>query len=150
MSNGPIVIVPAHARLGEGFSKKEKLKALEHPGRQTDPQKGYQSSAEWVTQLFDQKKSLVLCSYCRVKFNHKRHHYRKFYCPDPTGATDGYQANGNCDSCKQFTANCGGGTAYIHEQYYSQLCVDPLDARRKARAAAKAMSTWQMIQRQQP
>lgn len=144
--NGPIVIVPAHARLGEGFSQKEVLKSYEHQGRRTQTS-GYQSPAEWITQLTDLQKTIVLCSFCRVKFNHVRNHYRPMYVPDPTGMTDGYQANGTCDNCKQITANCGGGTAYVHEQYYKQICVDPMDARRKARAAARAMTAWERIRR---
>ena len=140
----PIVIVPKYARLGEGFSKFEKLKAAEHPGRNTSI-KGYQSPATWITDLLGLKKMIILCSFCRVKFNHKKLHYRPMYVPDVTGQTDGYQANGQCDACKQPTVNCGGGTAFIFEEYYSQLCQDPLDARRKARAAAGAVSAWRAI-----
>jgi hypothetical protein len=141
----PLTAVAKHGKLGQGFSKPEMAQALEHPGRNTKAQ-GHQSPAEWVTQLIDQKKCILLCGFCRAKFNYVRHHYRKMYIADPSGKTDGYQANGNCDSCKQFTANCGGGTNFIHEEHYRLFCQDPLDARRKARAAAKSLTAWQTIQ----
>lgn len=142
---GVLVAVPKYARLGEGFSGRERLKALEHPGRRTD---GTQSAAHWITSLLDLRKSLILCTYCRAKFNPRRHGYRKFFAPDLAGTTDGYVHNGICDNCKQHTALLpGGGTSFIPEETYRLLCIDPLDARRKARAAARSLTAWERITR---
>ena len=140
-----IILVPAHARLGEGFSRREQIKALEHPGRRTD---GVQTAATWITSLIDLRKSILLCTYCRPRFNPRRHGYRKFYAPDLTGKTDGYMHNGICDACKQQTALLpGGGMTFIPEETYQLVCIDPLDARRKARAAAGRLSAWERVQR---
>ena len=81
---GPIVIVPAHARLGEGFTKKEVLKSMEHPGRQTNSRKGYQTPAAWLDDLGALRKCI---------------------------------------------------RAFVHEEEYAKLCIDPKIARRNARAA---------------
>lgn len=135
MSNGPIVIVPKYAKLGEGFSKIEKLQAMEHPGRQTNPHKGYQTPAGWLDDLGALKKCILLCDFCRIKWNPRTHHYRPMFVPDPSGATDGYKCNGKCDACKEFTERMGGGRAFVHEEEYAKLCVDPKIARRNARAA---------------
>jgi len=138
-----IILVPKYARLGEGFSKREKLQALEHPGRRVN---GTQTPATWITSLTDLRKAILLCTYCRGKFNPRRHGYRKLYIPDLAGKTDGYLHNGQCDACKQQTALIpGGGTSYIAEESYRLLCLDPLDARRKARAMARAQTAWQRI-----
>lgn len=139
-----IVVVPAHARLGQGFSYKQQRESDEHPGRRTD---GSQSAASWVGDLTDLKKTIILCSFCRVNFNPRKNHYRRMYVPDHTGHTDGYQVNGKCDACKQMTINSGGGTAFVHEQFYNQICQDPIVARRNARAKAKACTSWFRIQR---
>ena len=129
-NQSPLVVVPKYHRVGQGFSKAEHLASMGHPGRRTD---GSQSPASWVTDLLSLKKIIILCSYCRPKFNPRKHHYRRFYMPDVTSATDGYRHNGICDGCKQRTENCGGGTAFIHESSYNLVCIDPVDARRKAR-----------------
>ena len=143
---GQIVIVPKYSKVGQGFSVKEKMEGWEHPGRRTD---GSQSAASWIIdELVTRKATVILCSFCRPKFNPRRHNYRKFYVPDSTGMTDGYQTNGKCDACKQMTVNCGGGTAFVHEETYNLVCVDPIDARRQARAKARALSAWQHIQKQ--
>lgn len=63
------------------------------------------------------------------------------FVADHTGITDGFQANGQCDACKQHTINSGGGTAFIHESYYSQVFQDPVEARRRARIASRR--AWQ-------
>ena len=139
-----LIAVPIHGKLGAGFNRAEKRAAEEHPGRRVD---GSQSAATWITSLADLKKTIILCSFCRQNFNYKKNHYRKLYIADPTGHTDGYAANGKCDACKQMTVNCGGGTAFIHETLYNQVCQDPMEARRKARAAARAMTAWQAINR---
>lgn len=140
-----IVLVPKYARIGEGFSRREQLQAMEHPGRRTD---GVQTAASWITDLVSLRKCVLLCTYCRPKFNPRRHHYRKLYVPDLVGATDGYMHNGRCDGCKQQTALLpGGGTAFVHEEDYRLVAIDPLDARRKARAAAGAVSAWERVKR---
>lgn len=146
MGNGPIVIVPKYHRLGEGFSAKEKMAGWEHPGRRSGT-RGYQSPASWICDLADLKKLIILCLFCRVKFNPRKNGYRKYYCPDATMITDGYAVNGQCDGCKQPTINAGGGTGFIHESVYHQICIDPIDARRTARARARAMNPWLYIQR---
>ena len=136
MNNGPIIIVPAHARLGEGFSKKEILKAQEHPGRQINPSRGYQTPAAYLDDLGALKKLILLCDFCRAKWNPRTHGYRPMYIPDSSGKTDGYMSNGWCDACKEFTANVGrAGRAFVHEETYNEICVDPKIARRNARAA---------------
>ena len=138
------ILIPRGPKLGEGFSPREQLRALEHPGRSVD---GTQSAAHWITSLLDLRKAVMLCVYCRVKFNPRRHAYRKFYVPDLAGKTDGYVHNGACDNCKQQTALLpGGGTTFIPEEHYRLLCIDPLEARRKARAAARVMTAWGRIQ----
>lgn len=141
--NGPIVIVPKYHRMGEGFSRAEKAEADIHPGRN----RRTQSAASWICDLTDLQKCIVLCSYCRQYFNPRKHRYRKFYQPDYTGKTDGYRVNGKCYACKQQTGNTpGGGTAFVHETLYNRVCIDPGDARRRARVASRqAMSVWQFI-----
>lgn len=143
-----IAIPKKGARLGEGFSRAEKLKAMEHPGRQTNPKRGYQSAVSWISDLIALRKVIILCNFCRVKFNPRRFGYRRVFVPDWSGKTDGYTVNGDCDSCKQFTAMVGGGTAFQPEEHYLQTHVDPVHARRAARAGAKSMSAWRFIQHQ--
>lgn len=138
------IFVPKYAKLGEGFNKQEIFEAAVHPGRRTKA-KGYQSPASWVSDLTALKKLIILCSFCRVKFNPRKNGYRKYYCPDVTMVTDGYAVNGQCDGCKQRTINVGGGTAFIHESEYLKVCIDPIDARRTARARARAMNPWLYI-----
>ena len=141
-----LTAVPKYAKLGEGFSGREVLASYEHPGRRTD---GTQSAATWMTDLTSLRKVILLCTYCRAQFNPRRHGYRKFYTPDLAGATDGYMHNGRCDACKQETAMIpGGGTSFVPEETYRLVCLDPLDARRKARAAARALGAWGRITRE--
>ena len=131
-----------HGKAGEGFSQKEINRSFEHPGRRTD---GSQSAASWIGDIGERKQCIILCSFCRAKFNPRKHHYRKYYVMDITGRTDGHAVNGKCDDCKQFTANLGGGTAFIHEAFYSQICTDPTDARRQQRAAAGRFSVSRFL-----
>lgn len=134
--------IPSYRKLGEGFSYLEKMKGAEHPGRRTTI-KGYQSPASWICDLTALKKVVCLCSYCCVKFNHRKLHYRKGFVPG--SPRDGSAANGKCDACKQQMENCGGGTWYTHESIYAQTCVDPSEARRNARAMAGRKSIWRAI-----
>ena len=122
------------------------MKADEHPGRRTKAH-GYQSAASWITDLISLKRFILLCPFCRVNFNPKRHRYRKFYASDHTGITDGHAVNGMCDACKGITQNLGGGTGFIHEEEYAKVCIDPVEARRIARAKAGQMSAWRYINR---
>jgi hypothetical protein len=131
----PVVIVPKYAKVGEGFTRRERAASLEHPGRRTD---GSQSAAHWVTWLTDLKKIVILCSFCRSKFNPRKHGYRRMYAADLTGRTDGYVANGKCDACNQMTVDAGGGTAYITEETYAQVNADPVEVRRQARLRSAA------------
>ena len=137
-------LIPKHSKLGEGFSRREKELSYIHPGRRTSV-KGYQSPASWISDLLGLKKAICLCSFCKVKFDHRKHHYRKFYVVAITGLTDGHRVNGRCDACKQRMEHCGGGTAYVHESEYAKVCIDPMEARRKARAAAREHSVWAHI-----
>lgn len=139
-----VVIVPKYARVGEGFSRRERLQAQEHPGRRTD---GSQTPASWVLDLADSNKLILLCAWCRAKFNPRRHGYRRFYTADPTSKTDGYLANGRCDACKSRTELQGGGVAFVREDTYRQVCENPLDARRQARRAWKSESVWTAVSR---
>ena len=146
MMNGPIVIVSKYHRLGEGFSKKEIAKSFEHPGRRTNPH-GYQSPASWISDLVALKKLIILCSICRQHFNPRKNGYRRAYIPDSSGKTSGFEVNGKCAGCKQETADVGGGTGFTPEETYNLLYVDPVQARRDARATWKAQSVWSVIQR---
>ena len=140
--NTPLFIVPKYARLGEGFSRREIAEAAEHPGRRTTI-KGYQSPASWIVDLLSLKKVIVLCSYCRIKFDHRKVNYRKGFVP---GAPEGGSgATGPCDACKQRCENCGGGTWYTHETIYEKTCIDPAEARRRARAMAGQKTVWRAI-----
>ena len=120
------------------------LRSHEHPGRPTN---GRLTPGGWIADLTGLKKVIILCSFCRPKWNPRKHGYRKMYIPDPSGKTDGYQSNGTCDGCKQRTENCGGGTAFIHESTYHQVCEDPLEARRLARRRWKIVTGWQAERR---
>lgn len=140
-----ITIVPKYSKLGLGFSRKEKVLAMAHPGRRTD---GKQSAATWVTDLTALRKVVILCSFCRGKFNPRRHGYRRIYTPDPTGKTDGYTVNGDCDACKGWTPNLGGGTAYTPDELYVKTHMDPAEARRARRARLGDTSIWERIQKE--
>lgn len=116
---------------------------LEHPGRRTTA-KGYQSPAAWLANLVALRKFIILCSFCRHKFNYRKNHYRRFYCPDITGRTDGFVVNGRCDACKQNTFP--HGTGYVHEEEYAKVCDEPSSVRRvNARAKHYARSVWSSI-----
>lgn len=129
-----IIVVPKYHRMGEGFSRAEKLKAKEHPGRKTT-KSGYQSPAAWIGDLVDRGLCVLLCSFCKVKFNHARNHYRKKFLMDVTGGSSGWIANGQCDGCKQDTAMTGGGSMFMHEELWLKMSQDPQAARRNARKA---------------
>lgn len=146
--SGPTVIIPKHGKLGEGFSKQEKLLAMKHPGRQTNPQKGYQSRAAWIADLVALRKVIILCSFCRSYFNPRKANYRRVYVPDITGKTDGYTVNGDCDVCKGFTPNLGGGTAFTPDELYVQTHMDPAEARRARRARMGDEGIWKRIERE--
>ena len=135
--------VPHGSKLGTGFSKAEKLAGQAiHP--QHNASKG-QSRANWISDLVALRKVVILCSYCRAKFNPRQAGYRRVYIPDYTGKTDGYTVNGDCDSCRVFTPNAGGGCAFQPEELYEATHIDPTVARRQARARAGLKSTWSAI-----
>ena len=135
---GNIVIVPKHARLGQGFSNKEMYGPREHGGRRVD---GSQSPAGWVGDLADCRKSIILCSFCRKNFGPRANKYRKLYVPDYSGRADGYNVNGKCDGCKGQTAMLGGGNLFITEETWTAVSMDPPEARRNARQAARTAAT---------
>jgi hypothetical protein len=142
------VFIPRGAHLNDesAFTKREKVDAKIHPGRRTAVN-GYQSPASWISDLTELKKLIILCSFCRPGFDPRRHGYRKMQvmCDDTMKVTE--SVNGVCDRCKQRTANMGGGAAFVHEEYYQQVCTDPVEARRKARERARrALSPWEAIQ----
>jgi hypothetical protein len=145
--NSPIVVVPKYHKVGEGFSKAEKLKAFEHKGRQTNPKRGYLSPAGWITELADGRHAILLCSWCRRKFNPRKNKYRNRYVPDPTGKTDGYLANGNCDGCQQRTELMGGGTIFVAEEYWLQIGLDPSEARRRYNQRWKMAQEVSLLQK---
>ena len=135
--------IPRGKKLGSGYSKAEKTAGLViHP--QHNASKG-QSKIGWLDSLLSLKKVVILCSYCRGKFEPRRFGYRRVYVPDFTGKTDGYTVNGDCASCRTFTANAGGGTAFQPEELYALTHQDPVVARRQSRAAAKKFSVYSAI-----
>ena len=107
-----------HGKAGEGFSQKEIGDSLLHPGRRTNSH-GYQSAASWIDELGQRRQLIILCPFCRPKFNYKKLHYVKFYVNDITGRTDGTTVTGKCDDCKEMRADC---TGFIYEEYYSEVC----------------------------
>lgn len=142
-----ITIVPKYHRIGEGFSRVEKLQAAEHPGRQVNPQRGYQSASTWVTSLVSLRKPVILCGFCVHKFDPKYSNYRRFFCLD-SNAQNGYITNGRCDDCKEDTRRTPGqGTMYIPEETYPQICLEPGLARRSIRARVRTAgrSAYQFI-----
>ena len=141
----PSVAVPKHQRLGQGFSKAEQLKAIEHPGRQTNPKRGYQTSIAWLSDLIALRRILILCSNCQRYFDARRFQYRVVFVPDSTGKTDGYLVNGTCDWCTQETVMVGGGKAFEPEEHYAEVHIEPDVARRASRARALKKGAWDAV-----
>ena len=138
-------LIPKYRALGQGFSARERRQARYHAGRRVD---GTQSAATWIVNLTDLRKLITLCGFCARKFNPKRHGYRRFYVPDQTGLTNGYACSGVCDACKARLV--ATGVAFIAEETYAQVCVDPVEQRRRARMTARAAATvWTTIHRMQ-
>lgn len=139
----PTPFIPRGKKLGEGFSRREIMDSHEHPGRKVD---GSQSAAHWVCDLADNRKVVILCSFCRKNFSPRANKYRKLYIPDNTGRSDGYNVNGKCDGCKGQTALLGGGNLFLAEETWEACSMDPMEARRNARQAARmaagAMKQW--------
>ena len=137
-----VIAASKYASLGTGFSRREIAESHVHPGRRTD---GRQTAASWLSDLTDLRKLILLCAFCQPKFNPRVHRYRVFYSPDWSGATDPYQANGVCDACKRRTFH--GGRAYVAEETYALVCMDPVAQRRQARFAALATSVGEAVRR---
>ena len=143
----PTLGIPRHAKLGQGFTRAQQFDGeWAHPGRRTD---GRQSAASWITELGDRRKVILLCGWCRPKFNARTQRYRPMYVPSLSSVADPYQSNGLCDACKTQTAlTPGGGRAFVSEETYAQVCVEPADARRRAREAWRTGdSPWRAVQR---
>ena len=122
------VLIPKYGRLGEGFSRQEKLKAQEHPGRRTDT-RGYQSPVSWIERLAAHKNGIILCAFCRSKVNPRKDlKYRQRLNFDGKGEL--YSVNGQCDWCKQPTQNMGGGVMFIAEETWSKNSMRPEEGRR--------------------
>ena len=141
-----IPLVPRHARLGEGFSKPDILKSKIHPGRNS---RAGQTAASWIVDLVSLRKPVILCTFCRGKFDASYYNYRRYFSPSHSARNDGFRVNGKCDACKQHTANTpGGGVMFIPEETYHLNCIDPSEARRRARQAWRGAGTaWSMIQK---
>ena len=135
------IAIPKHGpKLGEGFSQEEKLKAIEIH-RQTDPKRGYQTPAAFVSALASLHKIIILCSFCRPKFNPRKNHYRNFVNP----GTRGMFFNGVCDGCGAL----GSHVAFIHEEEYPKVCIGADEARQRrveARARWKEYSPSRFIE----
>jgi len=143
-----IPLIPKHDRLGKGFSKNEVLKSQIHPGRNV---KAGQSAASWIVDLTSLRKPVLLCTFCRGKFDASYYNYRRYFSPDLSGKSSGFVVNGRCDACKEETANTpGGGTMFICEETYHLNCIDPSESRRRARQAWRGSQTaWAMIRKGQ-
>lgn len=100
-----LVAVPKYAKLGQGFSAKERLKADEDPGRPSG-----RIAGGWVSDLAALQKFIMLCPFCISKFNPRRAGYevwrQHIYCV------------GKCDGCKQMSTYTKG---FIHEVYHQTV-----------------------------
>lgn len=145
---GSNVFIPRGQKLGEGYTKAERF-----VGQEVKPLHGgkiAQGRASWLDDLIALRKVVILCTFCRAVFKPHKVGYRRVFIPDTSGKSDGYQVNGCCDWCKNETANIpGGGTAFQPEELYKATTIDPSQARRSARAAAKSLRTWQYLQSKQ-
>ncbi len=121
------VLIPKYSKLGEGFSKKEILKASESPGRYTDPKRhGYQSAASWIDDFVARRGNIMLCTFCRHKFDPKKYHYRRAYVVGADDRPDPFRFDGKCEDCKQDTRTApGGGTYFVPEEIYPQVYHEP-------------------------
>lgn len=137
-----VIAASKYGRLGQGFSRRERHETHVHPGRRTD---GTQSAASWLSDLTDLRKLVLLCAFCQPKFNPGRHRYRVWYSPDWSGTTDPWSANGVCDRCK--TRIYRGGRAYVAEEIYALVCLDPVSQRRASRWKAFATSIGDAVTR---
>lgn len=129
------IFIPKYGKaLGKGFSRAEIFDSFAHPGRRTTA-KGYTSPASWITELSDTRKAILLCSVCDRKFDSGHMKYRLRYTRDPSGVTDGSLCNGQCDACKQPSADLGGGKMWVPEELWEAVSIDPEQARINNRMA---------------
>ncbi len=70
----------------------------EHPGRNFGKPHG-----TWISDMCEQKQSILLCQLCSHKFQPKQHNYYQ---------TREFRVLGRCDACKEHENNA---TFYIHE-----------------------------------
>lgn len=124
------ILVPKYGKvLGQGFTRREKIDAYAHPGRRRD---GTQTAASWITELSDNRKGIVLCSFCRHNFNPRRNHYRTY----------AGRISGQCDACHELVEGRGGGVFFIAEDFYEQVTRDPQENRIRQRMGIKSFRKY--------
>ena len=96
------VAVPKYAKLGQGFTKAEKLKADEDRGRPWNRVAG-----GWISDLASLQKFVMLCPFCAPKFNPRPNGYEVWRRDT--------QSIGKCDGCNQVSTYLRG---YISEAYH--------------------------------
>lgn len=89
------VAVPRYAKLGQGFSHKERLKADEHPGKPWNRVAG-----GWISDLAELQKFIQLCPFCVSKFNPRKSGYEVWRLH--------VNCVGKCDGCNQVSPHCRG------------------------------------------
>jgi hypothetical protein len=90
-----IIAVPKNQKLGQGYSKTERLKADEDAGRPwTRPAGG------WISDLAELQKFIMLCPFCISKFNPRRAGYEVW--------RQNIYGVGKCDGCKQMSTYIKG------------------------------------------
>jgi hypothetical protein len=97
-----VVIVPKYAKVGQGFSRRERLMADEHPGR---PSGG--TAGSWISDFVSLQKMISLCPLCLHKFNPRQNGYEVWRRE--------VQLVGKCDDCKQMTPYLKG---FIHQSLH--------------------------------
>lgn len=101
----PLIAVPKYAKLGRGFSRAEKQKANEDPGRPWNRVAG-----GWIGDLAALQKFIQLCPFCLGKFNPRKSGYEVW-------RVDTYNV-GKCDGCNTVNPKCRG---FISEAYHTTV-----------------------------
>lgn len=105
MSTAPLVLVPQHGRLGEGFTKREQLVAKEAKGRPW-----HRPAGGWVDDLVGRRLMVMLCPFCVGKFNPRVHHYEVW--------RSHLNSIGRCDGCNQVSHQIRG---FIHQSTHDAV-----------------------------